>query len=52
MQELYKAYKLYDIKKFEYFLSIRVLRDRLARKITLVYNTYIKKIAKKFSSDN
>ena len=49
---LNKAYKLHDIPDFNYFLGIRVIRDRAARKISMVHDTYIEKIAKKFGQDS
>lgn len=52
IKSLYKAYNFYDIPKFEYFLSIRVLKNKLARRISFVYDTYIEKIAKKFRQDS
>ena len=36
------------MRDIEWFLGIRVIRDRKAKKLWLVHNTYIKKIAKKF----
>ena len=46
------VYKLYKIGDVEWFLGVQVIRDRKARKIQLAYNTYIKKIVRKFSLIN
>jgi hypothetical protein len=42
------AYELRDMGDAEWFLGVRVIRDRTARKIWLVHDTYIEKITKKF----
>lgn len=42
------AYELRDIGDVNWFLGVRVIRDRAARRIWLVHDTYIEKIAKKF----
>ena len=39
---------MYSLREYKWFLSIKVIRDRAAKKLYLLYNTYIKKIAKKF----
>jgi len=44
-----KAYELTGGEDVEWFLGVRVIRDREARKIFLVHDTYIEKIATKFS---
>jgi hypothetical protein len=51
LNELQKAYKLRDISDAKWFLRVRILRDRAAKTISLAHNTYIEKIAKKFSLD-
>jgi hypothetical protein len=48
IQRLKGAYDLRDLGDIEWFLGIRVIRDRPAKKIWLVHDTYIEKIAKKF----
>ncbi len=48
IQQLNEAYKLRDLGDIEWFLGIRVIRDRAEKKIWLVHDTYIEKIAKKF----
>jgi hypothetical protein len=42
------VYDLHPIGDVEWFLGVRVIRDRAAKKLWLVHDTYIKKIAKKF----
>jgi hypothetical protein len=42
------AYELRDMGDVGWFLGVRVIRDRAARKIWLVHDTYIEKITKKF----
>jgi hypothetical protein len=44
------AYDLHPLGSVEWFLGVRVIRDRKARKLWLVHNTYIEKIAKKFQA--
>ena len=44
-----ERYKLEDIGPVKWFLRIRVIRDRAARTITLLYDTYINKVAKRFN---
>jgi hypothetical protein len=48
ISELKNIYNLHNLENIEWFLRVRVIRDRAARKIWLVYNIYIKKISKKF----
>jgi hypothetical protein len=48
IKEMKAAYELRDMGDVEWFLGIRVIRDRATRKIWLVHDTYIKKITKKF----
>jgi hypothetical protein len=50
--KLKKVYNLYNLKNIKLFLKVRVIKDKTAKKIWLVYNTYIKKILKKFALDN
>jgi hypothetical protein len=46
-------YKIKDERGVKWFLSIRVIRDKEARKIFLLHDAYIKKIAAKFQiNDN
>jgi hypothetical protein len=46
-------YEIKDEKGVKWFLSIRVIRDKEARKIFLLHDIYIKKIAAKFQvNDN
>ena len=45
---LYQAYELRPLGDVKWFLGVRVVRDRAARKLWLVHNTYIKKIARRF----
>ena len=42
------AYNLRNMLKLKQFLEVRVIKDKAIKKIYLIYNTYIKKIAKKF----
>ena len=46
---LYKAYNLRPLGDIKWFLGVRVVRDRAARKLWLIYNTYIEKIIRRFS---
>jgi hypothetical protein len=46
---IHEAYKLIGGEDVKWFLGIRVIRDRIERKICLVYDTYIEKIATKFN---
>jgi hypothetical protein len=46
------AYKLHDLGDIKWFLRVRVVRDQAAKKIWLAYNTYIKKVAKRFNLIN
>jgi hypothetical protein len=46
------VYKLYNLGDIKWFLGVRVVRDRAAKKIWLAYNTYIKKITKRFNLIN
>ena len=51
INQLKGAYELRDLGDIEWFLGIRVIRDRATRKIWLVHDTYIEKIAQKFGLD-
>ena len=51
LNELQKAYELRDMSDAEWFLGVRILRDRAAKTISLAHDTYIEKIAKKFGLD-
>lgn len=42
------AYKMRDMGELKWFLGIRVVRDRLARKIWLCQDSYLTKLAQKF----
>ena len=46
--DLNQAYDLRELGDVEWFLGIRVIRDRAAKTLSLVHNTYIKKIIKRF----
>ena len=48
---LHKAYDLHNLRDIEWFLGIRVIRDRKLHKLWLVHNTYIEKMATKFGID-
>jgi hypothetical protein len=52
ISELKDVYNLHNLENIEWFLRVRVIRDRAARKIWLVYDIYIKKISKKFALDS
>jgi hypothetical protein len=52
INELKKAYELRDMGDIEWFLGVRVLRDRKEKRISLVHDTYIEKIARKFNLDD
>ncbi|OHW95249.1 reverse transcriptase domain protein [Colletotrichum incanum] len=43
------TYEVKDQGSAEWYLGIRILRDRLARKIYLAHDTYIERIASKFN---
>jgi hypothetical protein len=45
---LYKAYNLRPLGDVKWFLGVRVVRDRAARKLWLVHDTYIEKITRRF----
>ena len=45
------AYELRELGDTEWFLGIRILRDREMGKLWLAHDTYIEKIAKKFELD-
>ena len=47
-----EAYELREMGDIEYFLGIRVIRDREERKLCLSHNIYIKKITGKFDLIN
>ena len=46
---LNKAYELTVMGDVEWFLGVRIVRDRHAKTVTLVHDTYIEKVARKFS---
>jgi hypothetical protein len=45
-------YKIKDEGDVKWFLGIRIIRNKEARKIFFLYNAYIKKIAAKFQVNN
>jgi hypothetical protein len=47
-QAIQDAYQVEDRGEVSWFLGIRVVRDRSARTISLVHDTYIDKVAKRF----
>ena len=49
IDRMLEVYKIRDEGDVEWFLGIKVIRDREARKISLVYNAYIEKIAKRYN---
>jgi len=46
---LKRAYELREMGPVEWFLGVRIIRDRAAKKLWLVHDTYIEKIARKFN---
>lgn len=48
MDSLKKAYEVKDQGPAEWYLGVRIVRDRAARTLYLAHNTYIEKIAKHF----
>lgn len=46
--QLFEHYEMWDIGELKWFLGIRVIHDRLKRKIWLCQDSYIDKIAHKF----
>ena len=52
LSKITAKYEMQDQGEVNWFLGVRVIRDREARTITLVHDTYIDKIAKKFGLDN
>jgi hypothetical protein len=48
VKSMKEAYELRDMGDVAWFLGVRVIRDRAARKIWLVHDTYIEKITKRF----
>jgi hypothetical protein len=52
IRELNNMYELHKLDDLKWFLGIRVIRDRAKRKIWLVHDSYIAKIATKFKLDN
>jgi hypothetical protein len=49
ISKLKNIYNLYNLKNIKWFLRVYIIKDQIAKKIWLVYNTYIKKILKKFA---
>ena len=52
IEEIKIAYKLEDYRVVEWFFSIRIIRDKVAKMITLAYNAYIEKIVIRFKLIN
>ncbi|EED15707.1 reverse transcriptase family protein [Talaromyces stipitatus ATCC 10500] len=48
VKKLTSKYEIRQMEKFEWFLNIRIVRDRKQRKIWICQDLYITKIAKKF----
>ena len=44
-------YKVKDLGDIESFLKVRIIRDRTRRKVTLLYDEYIEKVAHRFEID-
>ena len=49
ISKLNEAYNLRDLKDIEQFLGVRVIRDRTQKKLQLVHNIYLEKVAQKFN---
>ena len=49
MKQIGEIYELEDRGEVQWFLGVRVIRDRVNRTITLIQDTYIDKIAKRFN---
>jgi hypothetical protein len=45
-------YEIKNKRNIKWFLSIRIIRDRKARKVFFLHDAYIKKIAAKFQINN
>jgi hypothetical protein len=52
IQALKTKYEIKNEGGVKWFLSIRVIRDKKARKVFLLHDAYIKKIAAKFQINN
>jgi hypothetical protein len=53
IRALKTKYEIKNEKSVKWFLGIRIIRDKKARKIFLLHDAYIKKIAAKFQiNDN
>lgn len=52
IEEIKVAYELEDHGAAEWFLGIRIIRDRAAKTITLAHDAYIEKIATRFELAN
>ncbi|EED21271.1 hypothetical protein TSTA_085020 [Talaromyces stipitatus ATCC 10500] len=48
VKKLTSKYEIRQMEKFEWFLNMRIVRDRKQRKIWICQDSYITKIAKKF----
>jgi Reverse transcriptase (RNA-dependent DNA polymerase) len=49
IERIKRVYDLHDMRDVKWFLGVRVIRDRQQRKLWLVHDAYIEKIAKKFN---
>jgi hypothetical protein len=48
-EQLRRRYEMKDIGEIQWFLNVRITRDRAARKLWLTHDTYIDKIVQKFN---
>jgi len=48
-EKLLDAYKIREMGELQWFLSIRIVRDRVQRKIWLCQDSYIESIAESFN---
>ncbi len=51
-EELMRRYEMHDLGDLKWFLGIRIVRDRDARKLWLCQESYLTKIAKSFHVDS
>jgi hypothetical protein len=52
IQAFKTKYKIKNEKNIKWFLSIRIIRNKKARKVFFLHDAYIKKIAVKFQINN
>src|SRR6266536_2711653 len=52
IERILEVYKIYDEGDILWFLGIRVVKNRIAKKVYFVYNLYIDKIVKRFDLVN